>query len=231
MQTFSASPDRSAPLALSPSVQGQVYGLLAFAMALTLVGAYLGAQFGVLLSPGALIFLLVAELGLILTAGAWSRKSPLNYFLFGLFPLFSGFTLTPFLLGVTAGYVNGGSILVNALLATTCMVGAAAVAALATGWNLSAMGRMLFLGLIGLIVVGLLQIFVPSLRTGQAEMLISGAGVLIFAGFTAYDIQRVAAMARSGGNPFLLALSLYLDIYNLFLYVLRFMLAVAGRRD
>lgn len=228
MQTF--TPSRGAPIALSPSVQGQVYGLFALAMGLTLVGVYAGLQFGVLLSPGALLLLLFLELALVFTARQWMDRSPLNYFLFGLFPLLSGFTITPYLLSVTTAYVNGDAILLNALLATVCMAGAAAVVALGTGWDLSGLGRALFLAVIGLIVIGVLQIFVPSFRTGQMELLVSGAGVLIFAAFTAYDIQRIAAMGRAGANPFLLALSLYLDIFNLFLYVLRFMLAVSGRR-
>ena len=42
----------------------------------------------------------------------------------------------------------------------------------------------------------------------------------------AYDIQRIQHLSRLGASPFLMALSLYLDIYNLFLYVLRFMLAI-----
>ena len=86
------------------------------------------------------------------------------------------------------------------------------------------------MGLIGLIVIALLQLFVPSLRTGGMEIVISGIGVVLFAAFTAYDVQRVQALGRLGANPFLLALSLYLDIFNLFLYVLRFMLALSGDR-
>jgi FtsH-binding integral membrane protein len=53
---------------------------------------------------------------------------------------------------------------------------------------------------------------------------------VIFALFTAVDIQRVKMLGRYGANPFLLALSLYLDIFNLFLYILRFMLALSGDR-
>jgi FtsH-binding integral membrane protein len=92
------------------------------------------------------------------------------------------------------------------------------------------MARGLFLALLGLIALGLLQVFIPSMRGGSTELLISGGGVIVFALFTAYDIQRVQTLARAGQNPFLLALSLYLDLFNLFLYVLRFMTALSGER-
>ena len=62
------------------------------------------------------------------------------------------------------------------------------------------------------------------------EMIISAVGIVVFGMFLAYDIQRLRRGTAMGESPFLLALSLYLDIFNLFLYVLRFMLAVSGRR-
>jgi FtsH-binding integral membrane protein len=78
--------------------------------------------------------------------------------------------------------------------------------------------------------MALLQVFVPAFRTTQMELMISGAGVVIFGLFTAYDMQRIAQMGKMGANPFMLALSLYLDIFNLFLYILRFMLVLYGDR-
>ncbi len=229
MVTF--SPARSEPVVLPRSVEAQVYGLLALAMFLTLIGTYLGIQFEVaLLSSGLLFLLLIGELAIVFTSRLWMDRSPLNLVLFCAFPLLSGFTLTPLILSIIQGYVNGGSIIVNALASTVFMTGAAAVFARTTHWNLGVMGKTLFFALLGLFFLGILQLFFPSLQGGQFELLLSGAGVVIFALFTAYDIQRVQAMGRYGANPFLLALSLYLDIYNLFLFVLRFMLALSGER-
>ncbi len=221
----------SRPLALSPSTESTVYGLFALAMGLTLVGVTVGIEFAMqLLSSGMAMLLVIVELAIIFTSRWWMEKSPLNILLFGLFPLLSGITITPYILYVLLQYANGASILLNAFAATTCMGLAAAVFARTTQWNLGVMGRGLFFALLGLIAMALLQLFVPSFRTGQMELLISGAGVVIFGLFTAYDIQRVQRMARSGANPFVLALSLYLDLFNLFLYVLRFMLAISGNR-
>lgn len=225
------SPSASRPLTLSPSTESQVYGLFALAMALTLVGVYVGIEFAMqLLSSGMAILLVIGELAIIFTSRWWMEKSPLNILMFGLFPLLSGITITPYVLYVLLEYANGASILLNAFAATTFMALAAAVFARTTQWNLAVMGRGLFFALLGLIAMALLQLFVPSFRSGQMELLISGAGVVIFALFTAYDIQRVQTLSRAGANPFLMALSLYLDLFNLFLYVLRFMLAISGNR-
>ncbi len=222
---------RSQPITLAASTEAQTYALFALAMGLTVLGSFLGiAGAPALLRSGMLIPLLIAELAIIFTAGWWIRKTPLNYLLFAFFPLLSGITVTPYLLSVLAGYVNGGAILLNALIATVFMSAAAAVFSRKIAGNLMHLSGMLFLGVIGLLVMGVLQIFIPLLRTGVFELVVSGGGILVFALFLAVDLQRVAAQSRVGANPILLALSLYLDIFNLFLYVLRFMVAISGER-
>lgn len=219
------------PISLQKSTEAQVYALFAVAMGLTVGGVVVGMQFATtLLTTGVYVFLLIAQLGLVFTARWWIEKEPLNYLLFALFPAFSGVAITPLIISVLTGYANGASILLNALSATAFMTAAAAVFARTTSWNLGVMGRALFIGLIGLIVMGLLQMFVPALRTTQMEFIISGAGVLIFAGFTAYDLQRISQLAAKGYNPIMLALSLYLDIFNLFIYILRFMMIFGDRK-
>jgi FtsH-binding integral membrane protein len=219
------------PITLTPERESQVYALFAVAMGLTVAGVFVGMRFAPgLLSSGWMLLLVIAEFAILLSSPWWRKQTPLNYVLFGLFPVLSGLTITPYLMMVLAGYANGGAILLNALATTTCLSLAAAVLARGIGWDLSGLGRGLFFALLGLIIFGLLQLFVPALQTTQFELLISGAGVVIFALFAAYDIQRVSAQAAQGGDVFMLALSLYLDIFNLFLYVLRFMVALSGDR-
>lgn len=228
---FSSSPVRSHAIALQPSVEAKVYGLFALAMLITLVGVVVGALFAsLLIRSGVQMLFLIGELALIFTAGLWVRRSPLNFLLFALFPLLSGITVTPYILYVLVGRADGAGILLNALMATFLMAGSAAVLARMVRWDLSGMGQALLLSVIGLIALSVLQIFVPALRTGVAEVVISGLGVCVFAFFTVFDIQRIQRLGRMGANPFLLALSLYLDIFNLFLYLLRFMLALSGGR-
>jgi modulator of FtsH protease len=221
----------SRPISLTQSTESAVYGLFAVAMGLTVFGVYIGMHFiESIMSSGIHILFLVIELGIILTARMWMDKSPLNYLLFGALPIFSGLMITPFILSVLTGYANGGTILVNALSATGFMAASAAVFAKTTKLNLGVMGKALFFAVIGLIGFGLLQFFVPALRTTQMEMMISGIGIVVFALFTAYDIQRISKLGKVGANPFMLAISLYLDIFNLFLYILRFMLMISGNR-
>ena len=226
-----------------PTVQGssvplagtgisQAYLLVALALLVTLGGVFAGATFALpILASGWIFVLFFLELGLVFTASSWSRSYPLNYTLFLAFPFLSGLTITPFLLSVAAGYANGAVILMNAVIATTLMTVAAGVFARSTAMDIGAtMGRFLMQALVGLIVFGLIQLFVPSLRGGSVEIAVSGVGIVIFSLFLAWDMQRLAASERAGASPFLLALSLYLDIFNLFLYVVRFMLELSGNR-
>jgi modulator of FtsH protease len=222
----------SRPIVLSSSDLASVYGLFAFAIGLTALGSFIGLSFaGVLFGTGIFVLMTIAELVIIFTSHWWSRSAPLNYILFAAFPFLSGITVTPYLMAVTVGYANGGAILLNALIATTLLSGAAAVFGASTDMNLGFLGRFLFFGLIGLIIFSVLQIFIPALQMPQTEVIVSGFGVVLFGLFLAYDVQRIQTLARIGASPFLLALSLYLDIFNLFLMILRFMSAVSGRRE
>lgn len=223
------SASRSTPL--DASGVSQAYFLIALALLVTLVGVFAGATFALpILASGWIFLLFVLELVLIVSAPAWSRNAPLNYVLFLAFPFLSGLTITPFLMSVVVSYVNGAAILLNATIATTLLAFAAAVFARTTTMNIGfSIGRFLFQSLIGLIVFALLQMFIPSLRGSSFEVVLSGFGILTFSLFLAWDFQRLAHSDK-GSSPFLLALSLYLDIFNLFLYVVRFMLAMSGNR-
>lgn len=218
--------------ALSHTRIAHAYWLLTLAMLLTAFGVLSGAFFALpLLTSGWIFLLFLAEVALVWTAPRWVERSPLNIVLFLAIPYLSGLTLTPMLLGVASAYANGAIILLNATLATTCLTAAAAVTASIVRSDLQQrMGFYVFQALIGLLVVAILQIFFPALRGTPFEILISSVGIVVFSIFLAIDFQRVQRMGR-GTSPFLLALSLYLDIFNLFLYVLRFMLATSGRRD
>lgn len=222
--------DYSRPIALSASTLSQTYMLFALAMFLTVMGVFLGMTFApVLLTSGLHFFFLIAELAIVFSAAWWMDRSPLNMILFGAFPILSGLTFTPYIAYVLIGYANGAAILTNALLATTFMALAAAVFARIAP-SLAGIGQVLFLAVIGLVFFSIAQIFIPSLRTGTAELMISGIGIVVFALFLALDLQRTSHLAKLGASPFLLALHLYLDIFNLLLYVLRFMIALSGER-
>lgn len=97
--------------------------------------------------------------------------------------------------------------------------------------DLTGFGTFLIMGLVGLIVASLLNLFFQS---GMFSLVISAVGVLLFAGLTAYDTQRIKAMYfQVAGTDFagkaviLGALSLYLDFVNMFQFLLSFL----GNRD
>jgi FtsH-binding integral membrane protein len=95
--------------------------------------------------------------------------------------------------------------------------------------DLTSMGSFLFMGLIGIIIASVVNMFVQS---SQMSMMISYIGVLVFVGLTVYDTQRLKQLAHTQGangkGAIMGALTLYLDFINLFLMMLRI---VGGGRD
>ena len=91
--------------------------------------------------------------------------------------------------------------------------------------DLSGMRSFLMIGLIGIILASIVNLF---LRSNAVEFVLSCCGVLVFAGLTAYDTQKLRAIGEQGEERHALigALALYLDFVNLFLFLLRFF----GRR-
>jgi len=120
----------------------------------------------------------------------------------------------------------------GASVARTFFVTAAAFGALSlygytTKRDLTAMGKFLFMGVIGLILAGLVNMIWPS---GTMSFIISAAGVLIFSGLIAYDTQKIKEQyAEAWGTEMAEkvaifgALSLYLDFVNLFQFLMAFM--------
>jgi hypothetical protein len=120
----------------------------------------------------------------------------------------------------------------GASIATTFFATAAAFVSLSlwgytTKKDLSGFGTFLIMGLVGLIVAMLINIF---LQSPTMNLAISAIGVLVFAGLTAYDTQKIKSMyfmVRGtdfiGKSAIMGALTLYLDFINLFLFLLRFM--------
>ena len=104
------------------------------------------------------------------------------------------------------------------------MFGAAAVYGATTKRSLDRIGGILFMGVIGILVASLLNIFLGS---DGLSWVISIVGVVLFTGLTAYDVQKIqdgalaARPARWRRRPCIGALLLYLDFINLFLFFLR----------
>lgn len=129
--------------------------------------------------------------------------------------------------GITVGLIvslyTTGSVL-TAFLSASAMFGAAAIYGATTKRSLTGLGGILFMGIIGLIVASVINIFLVS---SAISWIISIIGIVIFTALTAYDVQRIQAgdlAARTGSMEkaaVIGALRLYLDFINLFLFFLR----------
>jgi FtsH-binding integral membrane protein len=132
------------------------------------------------------------------------------------------------LLGVTLApifLVYTGASITRVFFISAASFGALSLWGYTTQRDLTGMGSFLFMGLIGLVLASIVNIFWPN---GMLQFVISIAGVLIFAGLTAYDTQKIKEMysayddaTSSGRKAVMGALSLYLDFINLFMMLLR----------
>ena len=204
-------------------------------MALAITGV---TAFGVASSPNllALIFsskllffgLIIAELALVILLTARLQKLSLTTatLFFVLFAVINGVTLSSIFVIYTMASIAQTFFICSATF------GVMAVYGYTTKRDLSSMGKLLFMALIGLIIATVVNIF---MRSSGLNMAISYIGVLVFVGLTAWDTQKIKLMLANaedmgeGAQKIALigALSLYLDFINLFIYLLR----IFGRRD
>ena len=160
------------------------------------------------------------ELVIIFTARLWSTKTPINRLLFAFFAFLTGVTVAP-LVGVVAATPGGLPILIKAFLAAAFTFGATALVGWTTKKDLSGLGGFLFVALIAIIITSVVGIFLPWGST--FEMVFSGIGIVIFSAYTMYDFQKLKHYPEDRYID--AALNLYLDFFNLFIFILRFMLA------
>jgi uncharacterized protein len=217
-----------------PALIRKVYTWMALALAITGVTAY-----GVAISPNliSLIFgsrlmffgLIVAELAMVIILSARLNKLSLTSatLLFVGYSVLNGVTMSSIFLVFTMSSIASTFFICAATFAAMSAYGAF------TKSDLSSMGKLMFMALIGLIIATVVNIFVGS---STLDLIISYVGVLVFVGLTAWDTQKIKMMLsqadymdESAQKVALIgALSLYLDFVNLFLYMLRIF---GGRRD
>ena len=170
--------------------------------------------------------LVIAELGLVFFLSARVNKlAPATASgLFLLYSALNGATLAAIFVMFT------GTSIATTFFVTAGMFGALALYGSTTKRSLAGVGQFAFMGLIGLILASVVGMF---LKSDGLQFVISIVGVIVFTGLTAWDAQKLKAMAtalpegQTGSYAVVGALSLYLDFINLFLFMLRFF----GRRD
>lgn len=155
---------------------------------------------------------------LIFVVLMFTRKIiPINMFVMALFTFTSGFTLG--LITLVAGNVAQKALGITAL--TTLLTG---LVATYSGLDFAWMGKFLFIGLIGLIIVGIIGLFVRI--KGTLGKIYASFGVIIFTGYLLFDFNNLAkvkqiAEANNWETALDFAINIYLDIVNLFLYLIQ----------
>ena len=209
----------------------KVYGTMSVGMLITFAAAWAISGLAVTTDPSAAAAQLSADK--FLTQFGYSiYASPLKWvIMFAPLAFVFGFSAAINRLSASAAQlVFTGESIIQVFLITAIAFAGLSLFGYTTKKDLSAMGTFLVMGLIGLIVASVVNIFLASSAMAFA---ISAIGVLIFAGLTAYDTQNIKntylQMAHSGDQEWLGkaaimgALSLYLDFINLFMFLLQFL--------
>lgn len=210
----------------------RVYAWMCLALSITAATAYYVSTNATIMnaifrSPVLPWVLIIAQLALVLILSTMIARMSFEMAL-GLFLLYSisvGLSLSVLFIAYELPS------LFSTFLVASGMFGAMALYGYYTKSDLSTMGSYLFMAIIGLVIAGVVNIF---LKSDGFQFVISGIGVLVFTLLTAYDVQRIKNMLeQSLGDretmakaTLMGALALYLDFINLFLYLLQFM----GRR-
>lgn len=219
---FEQSAQREATSARATFVK-QTYQLLAASLLAATAGAYIGTNSASLLSGGAYWIAVIAEFACLFGLMFARKNAKLALILLFAFTFISGLVLGPTL----ARYIGAGmgNVITQAFLMTTVAFGGLSVFAMNTKRDFSAMGKFLFIALIVIIVASLINIFVGS---SMLSLAVSGAGALIFSAYILYDTQNIIRGAYD--SPVLAAVSLYLDILNLFISLLHILGALNNNK-
>jgi len=208
-----------------------VYGWMGAGLVVTALTAWLVASSPAIaqaIFTNRLLFwaIVIAQFGIVITLSArvQTLAAGTASALFLLYSALTGVTLSFVLLLYT------GESVASTFVITAGMFGALALYGTMTRRNLSGVGQFMFMGLIGLVLASLVGMF---WQNDGLQFMISLVGVVVFAGLTVWDAQRLKALAfatNTGGTSSVAivgALALYLDFINLFLFLLRFL---GGRR-
>jgi len=204
-----------------------VYGWMGAGLAVTAATAWMVASSPSLvyaIASNRLLFwgLAIAQLGIVVVLSARvHRLAPATAaMLFVAYSVLTGVTMSFVLLAFT------GQSVASTFVVAAGMFGALALYGTSTRRDLTGVGSLAFMGLIGVVLASIVGIFWHS---EALQFVISFIGVIVFTGLTAYDAQRLKAMATAlpqggvGSYQIVGALALYLDFINLFLFLLRFM--------
>jgi len=193
-----------------------------FASTPSLIGALMNPETGGMAILGWIVML--SPIGFVIAMSAGLQKFSIGtlVLLFGAFSILMGASLSFVLLVYTSASIF------KTFAVTAGMFGVMSFVGYTTKTDLTKFGSLMFMGLIGIIIASVVNMF---LQSGTMDYIISFIGVLIFTGLTAYDVQtlkKIGAGVEYGAEQtrklvIMGALRLYLDFINLFLFLLRFL--------
>ena len=203
-----------------------VFGWMFLGLALTAgIAAYVAASSDMISwfedHTWAWLVMFIAQLGLVVTISAGINKLSysVSVFLFALYAALNGFIFSVILEAYTTASIA------SAFGVAAGMFGGMAIYGYVTKLDLTGMRSILFMGLIGLIIGMVVNMFWAN---SVLYWFVTFGGVVLFCALTAYDMQKIKQIGESGADAETLkkasilgALSLYLDFINLFLFLLR----------
>lgn len=199
----------------------RTYGLLSLTLIFSAIMAYVSMTMHV--PQGAATLCLIAGFVMLFVTMAM-RRSVAGIFCVFLFTGLLGFSLGPMLNAYISTFSNGPQLVMTALGATGVIFLSLSAYVLTTRKDFSYLGGFLTIALIVVILASLAGLFFPM---PMLQIVISAAAVLIFSGFILYDTSRII---NGGERNFIMAtISLYLDIFNLFINLLQLLAAFSGR--
>ncbi|AQT86059.1 Inner membrane protein YbhL [Paenibacillus larvae subsp. larvae] len=195
---------------------------------LSLLVSFLGMLVGAYFIPPKMVPIFIfIELGMLIAALFLRKKTGLGYGFLYTFTAVSGVTLYPVIM--MYGAKIGANVVAGTFITTAVIFGSLALYAHRSKRDFSFLGGFLFAATIGLIIISLINLFLP-IAAGGFNILWAGAGVLIFSGWVLYDVSQYREGVAVEDVP-MAALNIYLDFINLFLYLLRLVAAIFGGRD
>ena len=203
------------------------YWLLALSMVPTVLGAWIGVASGISRAMSPMVGLIVFMAGAFgfMYAIEKTKNSAAGVPMLLAFTFFMGLMLSR-LVGSVLGLANGASLIMTAFAGTGAIfVGMASLSAVIKR-DLSGMGKFLFIGAIGLMVVGIANIFVQS---SALMVTLQVLAIGIFSGFILYDLKRVQDGEET--NYITATLGVYLSVYNVFQSLLSLLGIFGGSRD
>jgi len=224
-QTYDLAGDS---LAVRHRVLRNTYWLLAISMIPTILGAWLGVQFKFAFFPaspslGFIAFMAVA-FGFIYAIEKTKTSGWGVAVLLG-FTFFMGLMLSR-LIGHILGFSNGASLIMTAFGGTATILGVMATVATVSKRDFSGLGKWLFAGVLVILVAAAANIF---LQLPALMLVISVIAIAIFSAYILFDVQQVINGGQT--NYISAALSIYLDVYNIFVNLLSLLGIFGGSRN